>query len=240
MLCIRVLLDAQFYGMDWLLCDVKAAAQRNLQPDVGADAAAAFDAAHGSLEDAIRSGVLPARFFSCAPPDKVKQILPARDTDRIVFPGTTVSRPALGFALVEQSDGTTRVDGLIAADLHLDAPEADDAKQITLASTFRRESQASAAVRDEFRLADLGDGDDDPAFKRWAVQSGSIGATEFKCRELMCNDGSLNFEDNELNAGELAEWANDGFHPQLACPVGTRENTKLIVLLKRVGGGING
>ena len=67
--------------------------------------------------------MLPARYFSPAPPDKVKQLIPAAADDRITFPGTTVVRPVLGYALVEQADGSTRVEGLIASDEHLDVGE---------------------------------------------------------------------------------------------------------------------
>ena len=68
----RVLLEAEFLGVDSLLVEVKARAHRNLHPEFqdssDANAAASFDAEHGGLRDALHSGVLPARCY--APPPK--------------------------------------------------------------------------------------------------------------------------------------------------------------------------
>ena len=83
----RVLLEAEFLGVDSLLVEVKARAHRNLhsgfQDSSDADAAASFDAEHGGLRDALRSGVLPARYYAPLPqppppPEpKVVQLFPA-------------------------------------------------------------------------------------------------------------------------------------------------------------------
>ena len=89
----RVLLEAEFLGVDSLLVEVKARAHRNLHPEFqdssDANAAASFDAEHGGLRDALRSGVLPARYY--APPPKpppppepkVVQLFPAPEGLRV-------------------------------------------------------------------------------------------------------------------------------------------------------------
>ena len=79
----RVLVDAEFLGIDGLLQVVKARAHRHLHPEsqeTDDDAAALFDSEHGTLADAIQSGVLPARFHAPVPPEpkpKIVQLLPA-------------------------------------------------------------------------------------------------------------------------------------------------------------------
>ena len=89
----RVLLEAEFLGVDSLLVEVKARAHRNLhsgcQDSSDADAAASFDAEHGGLRDALRSGVLPARYYAPLPeppppPEpKVVQLFPAPEGMRV-------------------------------------------------------------------------------------------------------------------------------------------------------------
>ena len=82
----RVLLDAEFLGVDGLLEEVKARAYRHLHDEwqcSDAEAATGFDEEHGDLRQAFRFGVLPARYFGPepvepAPPEpRVVQILPA-------------------------------------------------------------------------------------------------------------------------------------------------------------------
>jgi len=66
LLCTRVLLEAQYLGVDWLLQHVKSVAYKHLHPglpELPEEPHEAFDAEHGSLEDALSSGCLPARFF---------------------------------------------------------------------------------------------------------------------------------------------------------------------------------
>ena len=70
----RTVREADFFGMDGFLTAVKARTHRNgLSPSwagTDAEAAAAFDAEHGSVEAALEEGVLPQRFFrrSGSPP----------------------------------------------------------------------------------------------------------------------------------------------------------------------------
>ena len=83
----RVLLEAEFLGVDSLLVEVKARAHRNLHPEFqdssDANAAASFDAEHGGLRDALRSGVLPARYYAPPPEPKVVQLFPAPEGLRV-------------------------------------------------------------------------------------------------------------------------------------------------------------
>ena len=80
----RVLHEAEFFGVDGLLREVKAAAWRARMPrwaGTETEAAALFDAEHGALADAIRSGVLPQAYFEASapppPPPTAIQLLPA-------------------------------------------------------------------------------------------------------------------------------------------------------------------
>ena len=88
----RVLMEAEYLGVDRLLEEVKATAHKHLHEGwtgSDAEAAAAFDAEHGTLVDAIRSGVLPARYFGPVkrppePPEpRIVQILPAPKGTRV-------------------------------------------------------------------------------------------------------------------------------------------------------------
>ena len=109
----RVLLEAEFLGVDSLLVEVKARAHRNLHPEFqdssDANAAASFDAEHGGLRDALRSGVLPARYYAPPPGPKVVQLFPAPEGQRVRVwekdddVGTTVGTifPVHCLALVE-------------------------------------------------------------------------------------------------------------------------------------------
>lgn len=105
-LCRRVLHEAEFFGVESLLTEVKAVAHRHSNPDnpdgghlSDAAAAAAFDAEHGTLREAMRSGVLPERFFRRADPTprrpKVLQLLPANCTVKI---GSTHNGDGQNFA----------------------------------------------------------------------------------------------------------------------------------------------
>jgi len=82
----RVLLDAEFLGVDGLLEEVKARAHHHLHDKwrgSDAEAATAFDEEHGDLREAFRAGVLPARYFGpeaekpAPPAARVVQIMPA-------------------------------------------------------------------------------------------------------------------------------------------------------------------
>jgi hypothetical protein len=135
-LCIRVLLLAEYLGMEGFLAKVKAKAYSNMQhPDATADdpvtddPVAAFDGEVGALQVAIDSGVLPARFFGPAPkpplppPEKIIKTLipsPAGYTARFQddsFDGDQDHyyeiRDVICFAAVQLRDGTTRVDAVV-------------------------------------------------------------------------------------------------------------------------------
>jgi hypothetical protein len=142
----RVLLLAEYLGMESLLAQVKAKAYRNMHPDQeekndGDDLAAAFDAEVGTLQQAIDSKVLPARFFAPAPkpPPKrvIKNLIPAppgytalfsddkfldgvakvQDEDGEEYNADCVSRDVLSFAVVELQDGTTGVEAIVQRSL---------------------------------------------------------------------------------------------------------------------------
>ena len=143
----RVLLEAQFLGIDDFLSAIKAQAYRNLVK-VGwkgsdTDAATNFDKKHGGLEDALRKGVLPARFYGRVPPPtppppppppperKVVQIMPASHDVTIGYYDEDgnekdVTLPALSLARVENpkslehaatgSTDTHELDAFVASD----------------------------------------------------------------------------------------------------------------------------
>ena len=59
-LCKRVVLEAEYLGIERLIETVKATAHRHLHRGwrgTDSEAAAAFDAEHGGLDDAMRTGV---------------------------------------------------------------------------------------------------------------------------------------------------------------------------------------
>ena len=142
-LCARVLLLAEYLGMEDFLAKVKAKAYNNLHPEAEAtayeDAAAAFDAEVGSLQEAIDKKVLPARYFAPAPkpppppPERiVKTLIPAPPgytamfTDGTFLHGQVVDEnydvlgtdetellDVLSFAVVELRDGSTRVEAVV-------------------------------------------------------------------------------------------------------------------------------
>mmetsp|Transcript_2121 Transcript_2121/g.6373 ORF Transcript_2121/g.6373 Transcript_2121/m.6373 type:complete len:437 (-) Transcript_2121:57-1367(-) len=136
----RVLLQAEYLGMDGLLASVKARAFRNLHPDTHHNEARplqdAFDAEFGGLSAAIDDGVLPARYFAPvpkAPPARtIKQLWPAAPGYRALFAGGYFdhARPQwqtglpaheslhiVSWALVEYRDGMQRVDAIVQRDL---------------------------------------------------------------------------------------------------------------------------
>ena len=84
-LCARVILCAEYLGMEQLLRQVKAKAYANLHPGDEAieDPVSAFDAEVGSLQDAINAEVLPVRFFSAVPPPPT---LPPERTVKTLIP----------------------------------------------------------------------------------------------------------------------------------------------------------
>ena len=118
LLCTRVLLEAQYLGVDWLLEMVKSVAHTHLYPHSKAkERHVAFDEEHGGLDEAIRADILPARFFG---PEKVglkrvKQLIPASEND--VVHGGPDDRHArvVSYALLEGSKGeTTGIEPIVA------------------------------------------------------------------------------------------------------------------------------
>lgn len=113
LLCSRVLLEAQYLGVDWLLEMVKSVAHTHLYPDSKAtERHVAFDEATGGLDEAIRAGILPARFFGPAKVGikRVKQLIPAGENDVVVGPedGEDGDRfRVVSYALLEGSNGET-------------------------------------------------------------------------------------------------------------------------------------
>ena len=123
----RVLLDAEYFGIDSLIEQVKVKVQRHLhskyvhtrfgQVALSGDelasvearwTAAAFDEEHGGLREALDTTWLVDRFFATKPPtcSKIVQLLPALKTDRVVIcesdePDQQYSRRVHAFALVE-------------------------------------------------------------------------------------------------------------------------------------------
>lgn len=141
-LCERVLLQAEYLGMDTMLDEVKAQAFANLNPDThqfeARPLSRAFDEDVGSLAEALRSKVLPARYFGPAPkppPEPplrtIKALLPAAPGYRALFtndkfdhgeareiedddtPADSESLQIINWALVEYRDGTQRVDAIV-------------------------------------------------------------------------------------------------------------------------------
>ena len=155
-LCARVLLLAEYLGMDDFLAKVKAKAYNNMHPEAEStayeDAAAAFDAEVGSLQEAIDNKVLPARYFAPAPkppappPERiVKSLIPAPVGTTAMFTderfdrggtvdddGDATNNEVLGvhsFAVVELPDGSTRVEAVVQRTLestHENAIDTDD------------------------------------------------------------------------------------------------------------------
>jgi len=142
-LCKRVLLEAEFFGVEWLLRDVKHQTLRHEPYSAGergrysgwdpsastdvlkdpARAAQKFDELFGGLRDALRTGVLPSRFFRKADPygaqAKVRHLVPAPLGDRVVFSDSTgtdvASARPIAYALVEEPSGNQYMDAVIAS-----------------------------------------------------------------------------------------------------------------------------
>jgi len=127
-LCCRMLRDAEYFGVDWLLSEVKVKALRHLFNQAQADGALphalhtaeAFDAAHGGLEEALDAGILPDWCFGPQPGKRFPQVLQLVEATRaaeVVFrseSGERVTRPVACYALVGQLDGETRIEPVVA------------------------------------------------------------------------------------------------------------------------------
>ena len=125
LLCTRVLLEAQYLGVDWLLEHVKGVAYTHTRDpddeDVSVQAIAEphvqFDTEQGGLDQALSSGVLPARFFGPVKTGskRVKQIIPAGEHDAIMFDNLTseVYR-AVCYALFENERGESVIEPVVS------------------------------------------------------------------------------------------------------------------------------
>ena len=111
-LSTRVILEADFFGVDWFLRAVKARTHNHtygttVEDDVAVEA---FDSEWtGGIEAAIDAGVLPDRFFVPKPMPQpvIRNIAPVTDTD-IVFVGVAhrnviATLRVVGMATVEQA-----------------------------------------------------------------------------------------------------------------------------------------
>lgn len=144
-LSVRILLLAEYLGMDALLSHVKAKAYANMHPQRKEDAASrsdAFDAEVGTLQEAIDKGVLPARYFAPAPAAqptppgrKILTIIPAAPGYRAMFTDQAFDHggaryiaardvtayhellEVISFAIVEYPDGSQAIDAIVQRDL---------------------------------------------------------------------------------------------------------------------------
>ena len=101
--------------------------------------------------------------------------------------------------------------------------ELDDAKQIQLASTFRKESVSS--------LSEVGG-----AYRRWAVRSTETDPAlrEYKLTRL---EGNYDFEISQANNSVLQQWQHECWRPKL---MGSQDGVDGIpVILERVPGPDN-
>ena len=111
-LCSRVLLEADFFGVEWLIQEVKARATKNLGED--------FDGCFpGGVAEAVSAGALPARWFS---PVQKKNIVSLQAVsgfsvqvdDAAAEDGQVRLIPATALAVVQDSaTGRTHVEPLI-------------------------------------------------------------------------------------------------------------------------------
>jgi hypothetical protein len=137
-LCSRVLLCAEFLGLEQFLVSVKARAHANSHPEADAAeaSAAAFDEEFGTLQQAIEAGVLPARYFAAVPPAPPAPPTPPERTIKALYPvsgyraafnddtlrssnspeESQVVLPVLSLALVVLRDGREVVDALVQPD----------------------------------------------------------------------------------------------------------------------------
>ena len=169
-LCARVLLQAESLGMDALLDEVKAQTYANLHPGTHQDEtrplARAFDEEFDSLAAAIRSKVLPDRYFAPAPapppePKRtIKALLPAAPGYRALFTrgvfdygearnvhvsqrfAESESLHIVSWALVEDRDGQQRVDAVVQRDL-----------ETTKAQTAMKRARANDTSHSHLQLA---------------------------------------------------------------------------------------
>lgn len=113
---------AQYLGVDWLLEHVKSVAYTHtIDPADGVVETevshVAFDRDHGGLDQALRSGVLPARFFGPVKTGskRVKQIIPAGDNDAVMYDNSTDDMyRAVCYALLDNERGESDIEPVIS------------------------------------------------------------------------------------------------------------------------------
>ena len=143
-LCARVMLEAEFLGVEWLLQEVKARAARNLNEEEHW-----FDQRFpGGLSEAISEGVLPARCFSPEapaapePPDRIVALQPVSHAHVAMGPEIPDMDPdtyrVVALAVVQSADGATWVEPLVAP-ANVDEDIFHDKSELKLASKFRSE-----------------------------------------------------------------------------------------------------
>lgn len=123
-LCVRMLRDSEYFGIDWLLSEVKIAAQKHLHAaDEDQHTVTAFDEEHGGTSAAILAGVLPDCCFG--PPEikpafpRVKQVVAASQAADVCFVDDqndeAFSRQIACYALVENGpNGATSIEPVVA------------------------------------------------------------------------------------------------------------------------------
>ena len=126
-LCVRIFRDSEYFGIDWLLTEVKIAAQKHLHAtEEDRHTVTAFDEEHGGTSAAILAGVLPDRCFG--PPDppeikpafpRVKQLVAASQAADVCFKDDqndgVYLRQIACYALVEKEpNGASSIEPVVA------------------------------------------------------------------------------------------------------------------------------
>jgi len=119
-----MLRDSEYFGIDWLLSEVKIAAQKHLHAaDEDQHTVTAFDEEHGGTSAAILAGVLPDCCFG--PPEikpafpRVKQLVAASQVADVCFVDDqndeAFSRQIACYALLENGpNGATSIEPVVA------------------------------------------------------------------------------------------------------------------------------
>ena len=143
-LCTVVLLEAEFFGVEWLIQEVKARVSTNLGEN--------FDELFpGGIAEAVSNGVLPARYFGPAPipaPEppkrKIVALQPISDYIVVAKPGGDLQtydhherHNAVALAVVQDLAGNTHVEPLVQQPYNDSRRDWCDEKQVVLASDLR-------------------------------------------------------------------------------------------------------
>jgi len=155
-LCVRIFRDSEYFGIDWLLTEVKIAAQKHLHAtEEDRHTVTAFNEEHGGTSAAILAGVLPDRCFG--PPEikpafpRVKQLVAASQAADVCFKDNqsdeVFQRQIACYALVEKEpNGATSIEPVVARrpgmlPMGVDWEESDDIacdvnEQLMIASDY--------------------------------------------------------------------------------------------------------